>query len=96
MLEAPGRADTVPEHVPPIAGAGATTTPAGKVSDTATPVSVDEPGLTTVKVRVDVPPTATGFGENDLVIVGGGVVWQPPMVTLSRYSSALTPLFNAL
>src|SRR5450631_4313111 len=51
-----------------------TTTPAGSVSVTLTPVNAVEAfGLVMVKLSVLVPPTATLVGAKDLVIVGAAI-----------------------
>lgn len=72
---APAFAVTVPPHVVLAAGVFATTMcpgKIGKVSEKATPVRVVPVfGLVIVNVKVLVPPTAIGSGENDLLIPGG-------------------------
>ena len=74
----------VPPHgveLPP-----ATVKPAGSVSVKATPLKAAPVfGLVTVKVRVDVAFTATGSGENAIIIVGGLGTLQPVIVILSRF-----------
>jgi hypothetical protein len=67
----------------------ATVSPEGNVSVNATPLKAEPAfGLTTVKVNVDVPPTATGSGEKLFVIVGGSGLRQPVKMTLSRQNKA--------
>ena len=57
----------------------------GMMSVNATPLKAQQEfGLVTVKVRVDVPPTATGLREKLFVMVGGLGLGQPLMTTLSR------------
>ena len=58
--------------------------PLGKVSVKLTPVNATPVfGFVTVKVRVDVAPIATGFGENALLMVAGVGVPHPVKLTLS-------------
>jgi hypothetical protein len=58
-------------------GVAATCSPDGNVSVNFAPVSCTVFGLFNVKVSVDVPLTAIGFGENVLVSVGWVGVPQP-------------------
>jgi hypothetical protein len=63
---------TVPPQIEKLPSA--TPTPAGSTSVKLTPLSVVELlELLIPKVRVDVPPTGTEFGLNDLVIEGGAM-----------------------
>ena len=63
----------------------ATVTPAGSVSVNARPLKADPTfGFVTVKLRVDVAPTATGSGEKLFVIVGGSGFLQPVKIMLSK------------
>ena len=65
-----------------------TVRPLGKVSVKLIPVRATAVfGLVRVKVKDDVAPTATGFGEKALVMVGGLGIAQPVKVTSSRYKS---------
>ena len=67
----------------------ATVTPVGKVSEKAISLKVTvELGLVIVKLKLEVPPTATGSGENDLLMVGGLGTPQPVKETLSMFRSA--------
>src|ERR1700687_3903244 len=89
----PAVAVNVPPHVLVAFGVAATCRPPGKVSVTATPLkAVPVLGLVMVKVRVEVPPTATLVGEKALLILGGAttvrevvllVVPVPPLVELT-------------
>ncbi len=93
---ATGDHDGEPVHVVLAEGIEATCSPAGKLSENLTPVSGAVLGLVSVNCSVDVPPTAIGLDRKDFVIVGGCAVWQPVMLTLSRYRSASAPLLPAL
>lgn len=63
-----------------------TVSPAGKVSVKATPLTATLAlGLVTVKVSVDVAPTATVLGAKLLVMVGGFGMAQPVKMMVSRY-----------
>ena len=70
-----------PVHVVLAEGAAATCSPPGSVSVNFAPVSCTLFGLVSVKVSVDVPLTAMGFGENDLVSVG----WRPRLLAASAH-----------
>ena len=78
-------------HVPPqvvlAAGVPATCTPDGSESVKAAPVSGTVFVLVRVKVSVDVPPTATGFGTKVLAMAGCTAAAQPVKVTLSMLLS---------
>lgn len=73
MLVAAAVGANVPPQVFIAFGVVSTSIPAGNVSLTATPVIPAglPAGLVMVRVRVEVPPTATPVGEKALVIVGG-------------------------
>jgi hypothetical protein len=78
--------DNVPPHWEE--DAVGTVRPLGKVSVKLTPVNATPVfGLVRVNVNVEVAPTATGLGENALLIVGGVGVPQPAKVTLSKLIS---------
>ena len=64
-------------------GEAATCSPPGNVSVNFAPVSCTLFGLVSVKVSVEVPLTAIGFGEKDLVSVGWAGVPQPVNAMLS-------------
>lgn len=79
----------VPPQVLVAPGVAATSVPAGKVSEKATPVSaIRVLGLLMVKVKVVTPPTAIGSGEKFLLMEGGemtvrvsvAVLPVPPLV----------------
>ena len=73
----------------------ATVSPAGNVSVKAISLkAIVALGLVSAKVSVEFVPTATGFGENDLVMIGEEGAPQPVNVTLSRLKSA--PLLGVL
>jgi len=82
-----------PLHVLVAPGVAATCKPDGKLSVTATPLkAVPVFGLVMVKVRVEVPLTATLVGEKALVMLGGAttvsvavllVAPVPPLVELT-------------
>jgi hypothetical protein len=81
--------------VPPQIGVGpevTTSSPAGRISVTATPVSATvELGLSIVNVRVEVPPSGMLVGLNALLITGGAttvmlaiaVLPVPPFVAVT-------------
>jgi hypothetical protein len=72
VLPAAGANVEEPQPLVLALGDAATCNPAGKESVKATPVSaVPAFGFVIVKVSVLTPPTATGFGENALAILGG-------------------------
>src|ERR1700687_5872221 len=74
----PAVAVNVPPHVLVAFGVAATCRPPGKVSVTATPLkAVPVFGLVMVKVRVEVPPTATLVGEKPLLMLGGATTVRP-------------------
>ena len=79
-------------RVPPQTEGGgvvAMVTPAGNVSEKAISRSMTpEFGLVMVKLKLELPPTATGSGENDLLMVGGLGTPQPVKETLSMFRSA--------
>jgi hypothetical protein len=78
--------DNVPPHC--VEDPVLTVRPLGRVSEKPIPVNATpEFGFVIVNVSVDVAPTATGFGENTLVIVGGLGTTQPVKVTSSKYKS---------
>jgi hypothetical protein len=73
-LPEPATAVIVPAPQLPVRPFGVeTTTPAGSVSVTATPVKALAFGLVMVKLSVLVPPTTMLVGAKDLVIVGGAM-----------------------
>ena len=77
--------------VPPhwVEEAVATVNPLGKESVKAIPLKAMVAfGLVSVNVSVEVAPAATGFGENDLLMVEEEGAPQPVKVTLSRLRSA--------
>lgn len=78
----------VPPQVVLAAGVAATCTPDGKASVNLTPVKATLLGLVRVKVRVETPLTAIGFGEKDLVSVGWLGTLQPVTTMLSRLIAA--------
>src|SRR6185436_16689949 len=83
--------------VPPhwVEEAVATVNPPGKVSAKAIPLrAMVVFGLVKVNVSMEVAPAATGFGENDLLMVDEEGAPQPVNVTLSRFRSA--PLLAVL
>ena len=87
---APAVGDHVGEPAQVVAAAGveATSKPEGKVSEKLMPLKATVVfGLARVKVKVEVPLTATGLGEKALVMVGGLGTPQPVNVTLSTYIS---------
>ena len=61
-----------------------------------TPVRAIEFELESVKVRVEIPLTAMGLGENALVIAGGLGIAQPVKVTLSTKTSDPEAVLPAL
>ena len=61
---------TVPPHCETF-GTLARVIPAGKASLNATPFNATEFGLLIVKVSAEEEASATGFGENTLLIAGG-------------------------
>ena len=72
MLEEPATVVTVPVHVPLVLGGVATTSPAGKLSVKATPLSVRFTLLLlSVKVRLVVPFSGIVAAPNALVMLGG-------------------------
>lgn len=75
----------VPPQVVAAAGVAATCKPVGSVSVNVTPVNALEAfGLDNVKVKVETPLIAMGFGAKAFVIVGGLSAGQPLKITLSR------------
>ena len=85
--------DSVPPHW--VEEPVVTVSPLGNVSVKAIPLkAIVALGLVNEKVRVEVAPAATGFGENDFVIIGEEGAPQPVKVTLSRFRSA--PLLGVL
>ena len=73
MVPVPAAAVREPPQLLLALGEPAIVIPVGKVSANPTPVRsiAFAFGLVSVNVRVDVPPTLIGLGENDLSIVGG-------------------------
>ena len=72
MLLAPATAMTVPPHVVLERGVGATTTPGGRLSVTATPVMPELSALLSVTVSVvDLPKDLLLVGPKDLLISRG-------------------------
>jgi hypothetical protein len=98
MIEPPAREMEVAVlvMVPPHCESGGVTTvviPVGKLSEKETPVKEFKRfGLTIVKVRVDVPPTAIGFGEKILLMDGATILLT---VTLSVVDVTLAPPVDA-
>ena len=86
----------VPPQVVVAEGVPATCNPLGRVSVKVAPVSTMEFELESVKVNVEVPFTAIGFGEKALVSVGGFGTAQPVKVTLSTKISDPDALLPAL
>ena len=77
-----------PPQVVVAEGVAATCRPEGSESVNVTPLRITRGlELASVKVKVEVPLTAMGFGENTLVIVGGLGTTHPVNVTSSRYMS---------
>src|SRR5258708_3061671 len=78
VLPAAGAKVGAPQPVVVALGVAATCRPAGNESVNATPVrAVPAFGLVIVKVSVLTPPTAIGFGEKALAMLGGEM---PPMI----------------
>jgi len=88
VLPAVGDHVGVPPQVVVAAGVAATCNPIGNASVKLTPVNGTLFSFERVKVKVETPPTAIGFGENALVMVGGAATPQPVKITLSRCISA--------
>ena len=65
-------------------GVAATCRPEGSESVNVTPVNAMEFEFARVKLSVEVPLTAMGFGENDFVIVGELGMPQPVKTTSSK------------
>ena len=81
---------TVPPHCG-VAGIAARVIPVGKLSVKPTPVKPALVfGLVSVNVSVEVPPGAIGFGEKDLMIVGGATT-----VTLAEAVFPVPPFAEA-
>ena len=80
MLVAIAAAVKVPPQVLVAPGVVLTSIPGGKASLTATPFTPAglASGLVMMIVRVEVPPTCTPVGENDLAIVGGAKTLSVP------------------
>ena len=74
----------VPPQVVVAEGVGATCSPKGSESVNVTPVNAMEFEFARVKLSVEVPLTAMGFGENDFVIVGELGMPQPVKATSSK------------
>jgi hypothetical protein len=74
MLPEPATAVTVPPHVLVTPFGVATTTPAGRGSVNARPVTATPSLLVMVNVSVELPPTLTIAGENDFVKPGAGTL----------------------
>ena len=85
--------DNVPPHC--VEDPVVTVNPLGNVSVNAIPLkAIVALGLVSEKVRVELAPATTGFGENDLLIIAEEGAPQPVKVTLSRFRSA--PLLGVL
>jgi hypothetical protein len=87
VAPAAGAHEGEPPQVVDAAGVAATSTPDGKVSLNFAPVRGAELELFSVNVSVEVPFTAIGSGENDLLIVGSAGVAHPVKRTSSMWKS---------